>query len=148
MTIVVVNNNDDSFPEVRDVVSEHDVRFEVWPELAFIDGRKAPIGYEIEISGQADCDSTDDVPGCERCDRTFSELRRIAVLAGAQPADIPSYDSSWHSAPKDGPRRRIVLTIRLTRFEGDENSADEIEHARLVAIEKRLTAFGVRRGRS
>jgi hypothetical protein len=133
--------------EARAIVKERDVRFEIWPELALVEGRRVPIGYEIEISGEADCDKADDVPGCERCDRAFAELRRVAELAGARPADIPSYDSSWHSAPKDGPRRRIVLTIRLTRFDGDEESENEIEHARLASIEKRLTELGVRRGR-
>lgn len=140
--------DDGSLPEARGIVNEHKVCFEVWPELAFIDGRKVPIGYEIELSGEADCDSDDDVPGCERCDRTFADLRRIAELAGARPLDIPSYDSSWHSAPKDGPRRLIVLTIRLTRYDGEEESENETEHERLASIEKRLTDLGVRRGRS
>ncbi|MBN2371046.1 MAG: hypothetical protein JXO72_11225 [Vicinamibacteria bacterium] len=137
-----------SLLEARAIVDEHDVRFEIRPELAIIDGLKTSIGYEIEISGAADCDGPDDVPGCDRCDRTFSRLCRVAELAGARPDDIPAYDSSWHTTPRDSAGRRIVLTIRLTRYDGEEESDNESESERLVSIERRLTDLGVRRGRS
>jgi hypothetical protein len=145
-----MNAIDEAAPELREIAREHEVRHEVWPEYAVVHGKRIQIGYEIELSGMADCEASDDLPGCKRCERAYADLRRIAEWAveraSARQADIEPFDSSWHSTPREGPRRRIVLKIRLTRHDGIGNPLDEEERHRLAALEDGLKTIGVGRG--
>jgi hypothetical protein len=142
--------NGDVPAELGEIVRARDVRYEVSPEYGLLKHQSVPIGYEIELSAATDCDDHDEMPGCERCDRVFLDLNRVAQWiierAGAERADVESFDSAWRSTSSSVSRRRIVLRIRLTRHSGFEKTLDEHEQSQLASIESALAKLGVERG--
>ena len=136
-----------------EIVQQHQVCYEVWPEWYMKDGRKIQIGFELELCGINHADSNEDqhpVPGCPICLRTYSELCEIAnwvLPVEERPSryEIQAFDHSLHVASAKRFRRlEVVVTIVIMHRNDFNRPIDECESRCLKEMRQRLSLLGIR----
>ena len=92
----IVTMDDELLTHLREMVRQHQVCYEVWPEWSMKDGSKIE-NFELQLYGisshaDSNANAQHPVPGCPICLRTYSDLREIAEWA--LPATVALRDSS------------------------------------------------------
>lgn len=139
---------------LREIVQQHQVCYEVWPEWSTKDGRKTQIGFELQLCGinnhiVSNGDSIHPVPGCPHCFRTYSELRDIAewVLPREErPSryEIQAFDHALHLAPAKRQRRsEVIVTIVIMHRNDFNRPMDDCESRCLKEMRERLKQLGI-----
>lgn len=137
----------------REIVSRHQVCYEVWPEWSTKEGRKIQIGFELQLCGVNEHTvegGTHPVPGCQYCSRTYSQLREIAewvLPVDERPSryDIQAFDRALHQAPAKRKRRNEVIVTIIVMHRNDFNRpVDDCENLCLTEMRQRLSQLGIR----
>jgi hypothetical protein len=68
-------HSDDEFVKLRELVMQHKLCWEVWPEY-HIDqnGKKVQIGFELELIGTHYHPEHPPLPGCEECVKVYKGI--------------------------------------------------------------------------
>lgn len=139
----------DSTQELRNLIAEHTVRYEIWPHYDVDDGAKVIDGFDLELHGTHEHGHSRLTPGCDLCRQTYEHLRHIAeaVLPREErPSEyeIPPFDNSLHG--KRGGEMEVVLTICIRHRNQYFATVDECEEKCLREMRDKLTGLGVARG--
>ncbi len=136
--------------ELRHLIAEHQVCYEVWPAHVVVGRQRVLAGYEVELCG---------VPGggqqtSERIDmperwRTFHDLRTIAQAIlhriDGHGSAIRMYDGSLRAAARRKFRLEIVLTLRLASLPGNAGTTESPD-TRLERLQEQFASLGISRG--
>lgn len=138
--------------EVKRLVEEHTVCFEVYPDRLLVSGEPRTVGYEVQLLGTHAHGSTRLTPGCEVCGRTFRDLRVIAewVLPRDERDsryEIQPFDGGLHMATGEGLKPEVALSVMIEHKLGFDAPLDDCESRCLRDIEARLNEVGARRRR-
>lgn len=154
--VAPVTTTTDAGPgHLREIVQQHQVCYEVWPEWYMKDGRKLQIGFELQLCGVnshagSSGDTRHPVPGCPICLHTYNELRKIAewvLPIDERPSryEIQAFDHAWHLAPaKRSKRQEVVVTIVIMHREDFNRPVDDCERGCLKEMRQRLAQLGIR----
>ena len=140
---------------LREIVQQHQVCYEVWPEWYMKDGRKMQIGFELQLCGISnpagtETDSYHPLPGCPHCSRTYRELRQIAewvLPIEERPSryEIQAFDHALHTASaKRFKRKEVVVTIVIMHRSDFNRPVDDCESRCLKEMRQRLAGLGIR----
>lgn len=143
--------------QLRATARKHQVCYEVWPERSVAEGRKILIGYELELCGTNSHviakGEHQPVPGCEYCQSTYQDLRRIAewiLPREERPSryEIGAFDRSLHIAPRSRQsRNEVVVRIHIMHRSDFNREVDECENRCLKEMKGRLTQLGIVEGK-
>jgi hypothetical protein len=136
--------------ELRDIIQRHTVRYEVWPHYEISNGKRAMVGFDLELHGTHDHGTTKLSPGCALCLETFRDLRRVAewVLPKEERLsqyEIPPFDHALHASSK-GPFE-VVLPIKIEHRHNFFDPVDSCEERCLREMQAKLTELGAPGGR-
>ena len=139
---------------LREIVRQHQVCYEVWPEWYVKSGTKIKIGFELQLCGiNSHGDSSGPlhpVPGCPICFRTYSDLRKIAewvLPVDERPSryEIQAFDHALHMASaKRFKRKEVVVTIVIMHRNDFNRPVDDCENRCLKEMKERLKQLGIR----
>lgn len=143
----------DSIQELRNLVAEHGIRYEMWPHYD-IDGRpgtgkRVMDGFDLELHGTHDHGHTRMTPGCELCWKTYGHLQKIAetiLPKEERPSryDIPPFDNSLSA--RAGGEMEVVLTVCIRHRTQYFAEVDPCEERCLQEMIAKLSELGVSRG--
>lgn len=142
---------DDEFGKLRELVRQHKVCWEVWPEYHIDrEGKKIQIGFELELAGTHHEPKEPPKPGCAECVKVYNDLKRIAqwIIPKEERKsryEIGIFDSSIHFAAKRKFRREVALTIRILHKGKFDDPTDDCEIRCLNEMEQKLKALGAER---
>jgi hypothetical protein len=148
--ISVRKHMDLSADELRHLITEHQVCYEVWPESAVVGGRRTMMGYEVELCGVplGGQQAYERIDMAERW-KTFYALRTLALdilrSIDGNGSAIRTYDGSLRAAARRKFRLEIVLTIRLVSLPGNAKTSAGAEH-RLEMLQEQFASLGMSRG--
>lgn len=150
----IVTMDDELLTHLREMVRQHQVCYEVWPEWSMKDGSKIE-NFELQLYGisshaDSNANAQHPVPGCPICLRTYSDLREIAEWA--LPADerpsryeIQAFDHALHLASARRFRRKeVVVTIVIMHRDDFNRAIDDCENRCLKEMKERLKQLGIR----
>lgn len=140
----------DTVGELRDLAAKHTVRYEVWPHYEIKDGKRLIVGFDLELCGTHDRGHTSLSPGCDLCQQTFADLKRIAewVLPKEERLsryEISPFDASLHASSKGA--FEVVVPIRIEHRERFFEPIDNCEERCLKEIEGKLAGLGIKNNR-
>ena len=137
---------------LRELVEQHQVCYEVWPELLAIkDDKTLKVGFLLELNGTHGHDADHVLPGCKHCHSTFEDLRQIAewIMPKEERAsyyDIQPFDNALRETPKRSFRSEVVLGMRILHRHGFDQPVDECEEVCLKEMRQKLKELGVHEG--
>ena len=136
--------------EVKELVAQHTVCYEVYPDRLLVRGELRTVGYEVQLLGSHARGSTRMTPGCELCASTFRDLRRIAEWKippdeRDSKFEIVPFDGALHMATRHGLRPEVALSVTIEHRRGFDAPLDECESRCLRDVELRLNEVGARR---
>jgi hypothetical protein len=137
-------HSDDEFVKIRELVMQHKVCWEVWPEYHIDrDGKKVQIGFELELLGTHYHPEQSPVPGCAECVKVYEDLQQLAQWVIPQEQRDSRYktgifDASIHYSPRRQFRKDIILAIKILHREGFDRPTDDCEVECLNEMEKKL----------
>jgi hypothetical protein len=140
------------FENVRNLVNQHKVCWEVWPEfLIDKNGNKVQIGFELDLMGIHYHPKHHPTPGCDECVKVYNDLKKIAQLITPKEEreskyDIGIFDRSIHSAQIRKLRDEVTLTLKILHREGFDRPVDACEGDCLKEMEEKLKELGVKKG--
>jgi len=136
---------------LRNIVLQHCLCYEVWPEWSGNGGRPTRIGFAISLCGvHEDGSAQNDVPGCPRCWRTYKELRSLAEWITPEQEracrfEIAAFDRAWHVAPNTRHARiETVVTIKIFHRHNIDAAIDDCQQQCLNEMRQKLAELGVR----
>lgn len=141
--------------ELRDIVLEHKVCYEVWPEWSASGGRSRRNGYCVNICGvnaAGECIDGHHVPGCAHCALTYDRLRKIAewIIGIEQPEcrlEIQTFDRAWHIAPRQrSSRYEITVAVKILHYRNFDGAVDDAQDRCLNDLRARLRELGISEG--
>ena len=144
-------DNMDEFGELKELVRQHKVCWEVWPVYHIgHQGDKVQIGFELELAGTHHDPKEPPKPGCVECVAVYDDLRRIAQCILPQEDrqsryEISIFDSSIHYSAKRKFRGEVSLTIRILHKAKYDDPTDDCEIRCLSEMEQKLEALGAER---
>lgn len=140
---------------LQNVVLQHQVCFEVWPEWSGCGGRAKRIGYCVSICGvndRIDCGRGHHVPGCQHCALTYDRLRKLAewITLTGQPDcrfQIAPFDRAWHIAPRQRwSRNEIIVNVKILHSGNIDRPVNDSQERCLNELRANLMKLGVREG--
>ncbi len=144
-------HSDDEFVKLRQLVMQHKVCWEIWPEYHIDrDGKRVQIGFESELIGTHYHPEQTPLPGCPECVKVYNDLKRIAKWIMPEEKrdsryEIRIFDSSIHYAPQRKFRKDIALTIKILHRERFDRPTDACEVECLKEMEKKLKELGAQK---
>jgi hypothetical protein len=134
--------------QLRALVREHRVHFDVGPEIVFPDGELRKVGFEVRLWA-VHPKGARALPGCDKCRGLVRELERIAAAVlppegratryAVEPFAPALYDSRVVPDADE-----VCLTLRLVHREEYDRPVDACEERCLKEIRESLKALGVR----
>ncbi len=129
-----------------EIVSQHRVRWEVWPERRCFRGKIKQIGFEMDLIGDHDGPYHSPLPGCDDCLRVYEALREVAVFAlpkhdGEARYEFDPFDHALHYS-RGETMGHITLQLRILHSDRFDAPPDASEREFLEEIESRLSALG------
>lgn len=137
---------------VKQLVTEHQVCYEVWPEYLMAQGKKVKVGFGLELCGTHGHESSRPLPGCPQCYQVFKNLEKIADWIKPRenrPSyyEIQPYDHALHEARKRAFRPEVALVLKILHRQGFDQPVDECEELCLTEMRTKLAELGVLEGR-
>lgn len=145
-------NTQEDIKQLKELVLEHQVCYEVWPEYLMVQGKRVQIGFNLELCGTHGHESSHPLPGCPQCQEVFEDLRKMAEWIQprekrASQYEIQSFDRALHKAPKREFRPEVALTLKILHRQGFDQPVDACEELCLKEMRTKLAALGVSEGR-
>jgi hypothetical protein len=134
--------------ELKSLVQEHKVCWEVLPEqIPVKEELPLKIGFNLMLYG-AHAPEEHPIPGCEKCQRIFSDLRKIATWIIPKEEresryEIFMFDSSLAYSPVRRNRPDVSLTIKIMHRSKFDRPVDECEVLCLNEMKDKLSELGV-----
>ncbi|MCS6806151.1 MAG: hypothetical protein RMM98_15115 [Acidobacteriota bacterium] len=151
MTDQVVS--DDTIHELRHIVRQYRVCYEVWPEWLMVGQTRRQVGFEVELCGVHQCQAAGESPPCRHGYQTYDQLKRIAqwLIAGSASTarcQILPYDAAVHQSPRRRFRPEVILTIKILHRHDHRFDApvDHDEELCLKHLREKLAAIGIAEG--
>ena len=146
-----MGNIQETAEALKQVVEQHSVCYEVWPEYRLVGEKQTMVGFSLELYGTHDHGYSTLTPGCERCRATYRDLRRIAdriLPQERRPSryEISRFDRGLHESAKRRFRPEVVLAIGILHREHGFDPVDACEERCLKEMEEKLRGLGARRG--
>lgn len=134
-----------------EIVRQHCVCYEVWPEWAANGGRPTRIGFSLSLCGiHENGTGPTDVPACPGCWNTYTELRKVAewILPEEERTcrfEVEAFDRAWHIAPsaRRG-RNETVVTIKIFHRRNVHAPIDDCQQQCLNEMRATLASLGIR----
>lgn len=149
MTEQVVS--EDTIGQLRHIVRQYRVCYEVWPEWLMVGQTKRQVGYEIELCGMQESRAERNGPGHGY--QTYTQLKRIAqwLIAGnttAARCQMLPYDQALHRSPRRRFRPDVILTIKILHRHDHRFDApvDQCQELCLKQLREKLAALGIAEG--
>ncbi len=139
---------EDLFQHLREIVRQHKVCWEVWPEYHIDrEGKRIQIGFELDLMGTHYRPDHIPEPGCDECVKVYNVLKRIAQWIIPQEErdscyEIGFFDASIHYASQRKFRKDVTLSIKILHREGFDRPTDAGEIRCLNEMEEKLEALG------
>jgi len=137
----------ETLEELKALVRLHQVCWEVFPEqIPIVEDIPRKIGFDLLLYGTHEPDDHP-VPGCEKCQAIFKDLRKIAkwiLPKEERPSryEIEIFDSAIHYAPARGNRPDVSLTIKIVHRSEFDRPIDECEVVCLNEMKAKLSELG------
>lgn len=136
---------------LRELVSKHAVKYEVWPHYELAGGQRVMVGFDLELCGTHDHGHARLSPGCPACEETYADLKTLAeaiLPAGDRTTDyeIQPFDSALHISPHNPESAEVLLDLRVEHRQHYFSPVDDCEEGCLKQILDKLEALGVTRG--
>lgn len=146
-------NEQASVERLRDLIQRHRVCYEVWPDYLMAGEKKVQVGFELQLSGTHEHPDRSTLPGCQRCEQVYEDLREIAewIMPREERAsryEIQPFDRSLHQTPKRRFRPEVALTMKIMHRHGFDQPVDKCEEMCLKEMRRKLADLGVLEGRS
>lgn len=141
-TLDVITTRSES--ELRSWIREHEVCWELDPQLEAHEHRVVQVGFRLSLLAKRSRSCSMD-PGCDECARVFEtleEIARRAVPEGAR-VDLEPFDSSFHLRPETGFEPEVELVVEVLHHDGTFEPPDAAERLYPSAMRKGLEALGV-----
>ncbi len=144
-------HSDDGLAKLRQLVMQHKVCWEVWPEYHIDrDGKRIQIGFELVLIGTHYHPEQSPVPGCAECVKVYEDLHQLAQWVIPQEERDSRYktglfDASIHYSPQRKFRKDISLEIKILHREGFDRPTDACEVECLKEMEKKLKELGAQK---
>ena len=138
--------------ELKGLVRSHQVCWEVFPEqIPVVEDRPRSIGFNLVMYGTHEPEDHP-VPGCEKCQGIYRDLRKIAqwiLPKDERPSryEIEIFDSAIRYAPARGNRPDVQLTIQIMHRSEFDRPIDECEVLCLNEMKTKLRKSGSQQGR-
>ncbi len=137
----------ETLEELKTLVRLHQVCWEVFPEqIPVVEDRPRQIGFDLLLYGTHEPEDHP-VPGCEKCQVIYKDLRKIAhwiLPKEERPSryEIEIFDSAIHYAPARGNRPDVSLTIKIMHRSEFDRPIDECEVVCLNEMKSKLLELG------
>jgi hypothetical protein len=146
-----MSTEDTTIERLRALVEQHQVCYEVWPEMLSVKDKTLKVGFLLELNGTHGHDADNVLPGCKHCYSTFADLRQIAewIMPKEERAsyyDIQPFDNALRETPKRRFRTEVVLGIRILHRHGFDQPVDQCEELCLKEMRQKLKELGVHEG--
>lgn len=144
-------HSDDEFVKLRQLVMQHKVCWEDWPEYHIDqDGKRVQIGFELELIGTHYHPEQSPVPGCAECVKVYEDLKQITQwIIPKEERDsrykIELFDASIYYSPQRKFRKDITISIKILHREGFDRPIDACEVECLKEMEKKLKELGAQK---
>lgn len=141
----------DEFAKLNELVMQHKVCWEVWPEYHMDqDGKKVQIGFELDLVGTHYHPEHAPLPGCAECVKVYDDLKQVAqwIIPKEERHSrykIGIFDSSIHYSSRRKSRKDITLTIQILHREGFDRPVDACEVECLKEMEEKLKQLGAQK---
>ncbi len=145
-------NSVDEFGRLKELVRQHKVCWEVWPEYHIDrEGKRIQIGFELELMGTHYRPEHSPEPDCNECAKVYQELKRIAQWITPKEErdsyyEIGVFDASIHYASQRKFRKEVTLSIKIMHREGFDRPTDACEVRCLTEMEEKLQKLGAHKG--
>lgn len=147
-----MNNEADNKIEIlKELVIEHKVCWDLWPEYLHVKGARVQIGFELDLVGIHHKPDHLPCPGCGECGTVYNALKQIALWImpheeRASRYDIQIFDDSLHYAPIRDLRPDVTLAIKILHRDGFDKPVDACEVKCLNEMEEKLRKLGAWKG--
>lgn len=137
----------DAFGELRALVRQRHVHFEVRPELVVRGDVRLKVGFEARVWSVHDR-GAHALPGCSRCDMLHAELERIvqwAMPEGGRPTrlEVERTRRSLYDSREVPGSDEVAVVVRLVHRDGYEAPIDACEERCLRELRERLRWLGI-----
>jgi hypothetical protein len=148
---MLVDDSQHTVERLRELVEQHRVCYEVWPEDLVVKDKRTKVGFLLEINGVHGDDADHILPGCKHCHSTFEDLRQIAewIMPKEERAsyyDVQPFDNALRETPKRRFRLEVVLGMRILHRHGFDQPVDQCEELCLKEMRQKLRELGVHEG--
>ena len=134
--------------ELRELVRQHRVVYEVSAAEEMVGDRRCKIGFDVTLSGTHGAEVHAPLPGCEQCVDVWDRLQRIAQAVLPAPGRQSVYlfrvfDRALHSSPVRMNRNDVELVIQIRHQRGFLEPVDRCEEECLKDLLSALKQLGV-----
>lgn len=133
---------------LQEIVRQHRIYWQVWPEIAYLRGRRQQVGFRLELCGAhpPGCDAT---PGCKKCQELYLRLKEIADwITPAEKRDsdytVLSFDSAIHQGASGLNLPDVILPLLILHRRNYEDPVDACEVRCLKEMKERLRELGAK----
>lgn len=132
---------------LRDLVTTHGVRYEVWPHYELAGNEKIMAGFDLELCGTHDHGHARLNPGCSLCEQTYADLRTLAesILPTENRStdyEILAFDHALHMSPGHLESPEVLLDVCIEHNHLSFSPVDDCEESCLQQIIHKLAALG------
>ena len=119
-------------PFLADLVNRYQVCWEVWPEHLMVGGKDRQVGFELELSGTHEPETSHIGPGCPACRRIYGALRCVAdwILPKDERTsryEIGPYDQAIRYSAVRGNRPDVTISVKIVHRTGFDEPVDACE---------------------
>jgi hypothetical protein len=141
----------DGSPELRDLITRHQVYWQVWPEYRMSsDDALVKVGFQLGLFGTHDHPQSNPIAGCGECVKVYRDLHRIARSILPPEGRESRYEVGIFegalSASRSASRRDILLTIKVLHRHQTDGPIDDCEVRCLEEMKEKLHALGALAG--
>ena len=133
---------------VGELIRRHRVRYEVNPYYVLARDQRVLSGFDIELYGTNLFGAGRWLPGNEQSVETYRDLHRIAEwilpkVNGRIKCEILPYDNAVHACAKSHMEPEVLLTVRISHFDGLIQPANEEQEECVREARLRLSEVGI-----
>jgi hypothetical protein len=134
---------------LRGLAKLFQVRWEAWPEYAYMNHKRRQIGYQLELAGTHPSWEQYANPGSQKCEIVFEALRKIAgwIIPSDQDTflvNIEPHENTITYWSRHRNRPDVMLNITILHRGCWDDPIDESQDRALNEMELRLNELGAR----
>jgi hypothetical protein len=142
-----METNEETIVRLKSLVKFFQVRWQVWPEYAYVNNKRRQVGYELELAGTDPSWGQYATPGNKKCEIVFEALRQIAdwIIPSQKDlvVEVEPHENAIIYWSRHRNRPDVMLHIQILHRGHWDDWVDKSQDRALAEMIARLNELGV-----